>query len=72
MNLGSSSVSALPNSHATGKQYGTKRNNNFSTRYSPNDANFTNFTLICFGVNGGYNGYQERVKNWIEIREYFK
>lgn len=72
INLGSVSLSQVPNTHAAGKQYGSKRNNNFATRYNPNDANFTNFTLICFGINGGYNGYRDRIENWTRIREFFK
>ena len=72
MNLGSSSISDLPNSNFDGKKYGNTKNLNFSTKFSPGDENFNNFTLICFGVDGGYGLYKQRVKNWIEIREYFK
>ena len=70
--LGSAVISDLPNTHKDGKSFGNKKNANFARTYSPNDVNFNNFTLICFGVNGGYNGYRERVDNWIRIREYFK
>ena len=72
MNIGPISISDLPNSQAVGKQYGITKNYNFSRTYSLGDDNFNNFTLICFGIKGGYDGYQERVKNWIQIREYFK
>ena len=72
MGLGSSVLGDLPNTHKDGKSFGNKKNSNFAKTYSPNDLNFNNFTLICFGVNGGYNGYRERVDNWIKIREYFK
>lgn len=72
MGLGSAVLSDLPNKHSDGSSYGNKRNNNFSRSYAPNDLNFNNFTLICFGVNGGYNGYRDRVENWIKIREYLK
>ena len=72
MGLGSAVISDLPDSHKEGKQYGSKKSSNFARSYSPNDSNFNNFTLICFGVNGGYNGYRDRVQNWIQIREYFK
>ena len=72
MGLGSAVLSDLPNKHKDGSSYGNKKNKNFSRSYAPNDLNFNNFTLICFGVNGGYNGYRERVENWIKIREYLK
>ena len=72
MVLGGITISQLPNTNKAGKQYGVKKKKNIATQYSPNDINFTNFTLICFGVNGGYNGFRERVENWNKIREYFK
>ena len=72
MGLGSAVLSDLPNKHKDGSSHGNKKNKNFSRSYAPNDLNFNNFTLICFGVNGGYNGYRERVENWIKIREYLK
>lgn len=72
MYFGSLSINQLPKSNAEGKQYGHKKNKNIATQYNPSDANFTNFTLICFGVNGGYNGFRDRVENWIRIREFFK
>ncbi len=72
MGLGSATLSDLPNKHIDGSSFGSKKNSNFSRSYAPNDLNFNNFTLICFGVNGGYNGYRDRVENWIRIREYLK
>jgi hypothetical protein len=74
MALGSTTLSQLPNSQSDAKDQGykTKRNNNIATDNSPSDPNFNNFTLICFGVNGGYNGFKDRVSNWNAIREYFK
>jgi len=72
MGLGSAVITDLPNSQKEGNSYGNKKSNNFARHYSANDVNFNNFTLICFGVNGGYNGYRDRVQNWNQIREYFK
>jgi predicted chitinase len=72
MGLGSSVITDLPNTQKDGVKYGNKKRKNFARTYSPNDENFNNFTIICFGVNGGYNGYRDRVNNWNQIREYFK
>jgi predicted chitinase/phage terminase large subunit-like protein len=65
------SVSSLPNTHAAGKGYGSKNKSNIATQLAPGDANFLNFTLICLGVNGGYNGFRDRVEGWNKIRSYF-
>jgi len=52
--------------------YKHKKSDNIATVNSPSDVNFNNFTLISFAINGGYNGFQSRFKNWLQIREYFK
>jgi predicted chitinase len=64
-------ISDLPNTHAQGKVYGSKNKHNIATELAPGDANFLNITLISLGVNGGYNGFRERVEAWIKIRSYF-
>ncbi len=68
-NFGGTSLEKLPESNAQGSPYGNKKNKNYATHFNPNDANFLNLTIICLGVNGGYNGYKERFKNWLRIRE---
>lgn len=65
------SVSSLPNSHVEGKKYGSKSNTNIATELAPGDTNFLNFTLISLGINGGYNGFRDRVEAWNKIRSYF-
>jgi predicted chitinase len=72
--FGSTSLDQLPNSQkdASSAGYKHKKNNNIATDNSPSDVNFNNFALICFAINGGYNGFRERCKNWLQIREYFK
>ena len=72
INLGSLTINQLPNSQDSAKtsSYNTKKNDNISS--SITDPNFNNFTLICFGVNGGYGGFQDRINNWNIIRGYFK
>lgn len=74
MATGSISIDMIPNTQqeAHKLKYKTKRANNIATENSPSDLNFNNFTLICFGVNGGYMGFRERIKMWNKIREYFK
>jgi hypothetical protein len=72
INLGSTTVENLPNDNTAVKQYGVRLNKNISTDLNPSDVNFKYFTLICFGINGGYNGFRHRVQNWNQIREYFK
>ena len=74
MGFGSISLEKLPNSQSSAKSMGYKlmKSNNIATVNSPSDVNFNNFTLISFAINGGYNGFQSRFKNWLQIREYFK
>ena len=65
----------INNNNYNKDKYGTftsKNPTDIATVSSPNDVNFINFTLICLSVNGGYNGFQERCKYWMIIREYFK
>jgi predicted chitinase len=57
-------------SQASSLGYNTKKNNNFATDVN-GDSNLVNFTLICFGVNGGYNGYSDRINEYNRIRQYF-
>ena len=78
-NFGGTTIEDLPEnveqSKKAVKKYGiftTKNPNDIATHFSPNDTNFVNFTMICLGINGGYNGFQSRCKNWLQIREYFK
>lgn len=56
---------------AHSKGFKVKKSNNFATNAKSSNDNLLNFTLICFGVNGGYNGYKERINNWNDIRKYF-
>ena len=73
LGFGSTSLDQLPNTQqsANNMGYKVKKKNNIATVCSPSDVNFNNFTLICFGVNGGYNGFQQRCQNWLQIRQYF-
>lgn len=71
MGTGRASITDLPKSNKEGKKYGTKNNDNFATDNGGN-KNFINLTIISLSVNGGYNGYDERVKNWIRIRNIIK
>jgi putative chitinase len=57
-------------SEASSLGYKTNKNNNFATNIN-GDINLVNFTLICFGVNGGYNGYSERINEYNRVRQYF-
>ncbi len=63
----------VPNSSVEAKNLGfkVKKKNNFSTDANSSNDNLSNFTLICFGINGGYNGYRERIGEWNRIRQYF-
>lgn len=67
------SQSVVPNSQVDAKNQGfkVKKKNNFSTDANSSNSNLSNFTLICFGVNGGYNGYRDRINAWNNIRQYF-
>lgn len=61
-----------PKSQSEAKKRGFKvrKKDNFALDVDPSDENLYNFTLISFGVNGGYNGFSERIDNWNEIRKY--
>jgi predicted chitinase len=74
LGFGSTSLNQLPNSQSAAAKMGYKhkKNNNIATVNSPSDINFNNFALICFAINGGYNGFKDRCSNWLQIREYFK
>lgn len=73
INFGSSSLSQLPESNEQGAKYGVKKAKNYCTSVGgQNDQNFLNLTIICFGVNGGYNGYKHRFEGWLKIRELIK
>lgn len=67
------SQSGIPNTQGDAKNMGfkVKKKNNFSTDANSSNSNLEQFTLICFGVNGGYNGYKDRINNWNGIRQYF-
>jgi predicted chitinase len=71
MGLGSASITDLPHYNNEGKKYGRDNNKNFATAFGGN-KNLLNLTIISLAVNGGYNGYDERVKNWIRIRNIIK
>lgn len=71
MNFGRLNLNSLPETHSEGKKYGIKNSENIATA-NGSDPNFLNFTIICLGINGGYNGFKDRVENWIKIRSYFK
>jgi predicted chitinase len=43
----------------------------FAKKANPQDQNLFYFNKICFGVNGGYNGFRDRINNWNQIRKYF-
>jgi predicted chitinase len=43
----------------------------FAKKANPQDQNLLYFNKICFGVNGGYNGFRDRINNWNQIRKYF-
>lgn len=61
-----------PNSQndASTSGYMREKSNNFATKVN-GDSNLLNFTLICFGVNGGYNGYSDRIIEFNRIRNFF-
>lgn len=63
----------IPNSTKDGKQLGFKvsKEDNFSTSANSSNNNLVNFTLICFGISGGYDGYKDRIDKWNDIRKYF-
>lgn len=67
------SSTGIPNTQQEAKNTGfkTKAKNNFATDANSSNNNLLNFTLICFGINGGYNGYKDRINNWNNIRKYF-
>ena len=67
------SATSVPNTQtdATNSGFKTKAKNNFATQANSSNDNLLNFTLICFGINGGYNGYNDRINNWNSIRKYF-
>lgn len=67
------SQSGIPNTQVDAKNMGfkVKKKNNFATDANSSNSNLEHFTLICFGVNGGYNGYKDRINNWNSIRQYF-
>jgi predicted chitinase len=65
-------IEGFPNSQEDGKLLGNKKNNNYAVENYPNDINLNNLTLINFGIANGYDKYRERVKSWMNIREYFK
>ncbi|NBO22476.1 hypothetical protein EBU94_03925 [bacterium] len=67
MGTGRASITNLPHTNVDGKKYGTRNNDNFATDNGGN-KNFVNITIISLAVNGGYNGYDERVRNWVRIR----
>jgi predicted chitinase len=71
MGTGRASITDLPKSNKEGKKYGTKNNDNFATDNGGN-KNFINLTIISLSVNGGYNGYDERIRNWVRIRNIIK
>ena len=71
MGTGRASITDLPKSNKEGKKYGTKNNDNFATDNGGN-KNFVNLTIISLSVNGGYNGYDERIRNWVRIRNIIK
>ena len=67
------SANGIPTSNIEAKNAGfkTKAKNNFATDANSSNDNLLNFTLISFGINGGYNGYRDRINNWNDIRKYF-
>jgi predicted chitinase len=67
------SIAGIPNtqSEANNAGFKTKAKNNFATDSNSSNNNLLNLTLISFGINGGYNGYRDRIKNWNDIRKYF-
>jgi predicted chitinase len=64
-----------PNSNAENNDQaypeGTTKDDNFGKTYYSSNKNLEIFTLICFGVNGGYDGYRDKINNWNQIRKYF-
>lgn len=73
--LGSFTFNDLPNTPAEArtftKTYGAKKRRNFATSFSRQDPNLYNYTIIQFGVNGGYNGFGHRCENWDRARKLF-
>jgi predicted chitinase len=53
--------------------YRVRRNmeDSFAKKTNPLDQNLFYLNKISFGVNGGYNGFRDRINNWNQIRKYF-
>jgi len=65
-------IYVVPNSNqdAVNNGYGYNLTNNFATTVNSINNNLYNFTPICLGING-YDGYNDKINNWNEIRKYF-
>jgi predicted chitinase len=61
-------VESAPNTQDNGRAFGTKKNKNWATSTNKGEQARL-FTVICFGVNGGYNGYRERMLNYERARK---
>jgi predicted chitinase len=68
-------VVAAPNDTKNAYDLGYRVHKNmedsFAKKTNPLDQNLLYFNKICFGVNGGYNGFRDRINNWNQIRKYF-
>jgi predicted chitinase len=75
INTGNYTGNSIPNDtkNAYDLGYRVRKNmeDSFAKKANPQDQNLLYFNKICFGVNGGYNGFRDRINNWNQIRKYF-
>ena len=60
-----------PNSSSENNSEGITKEDNFGKLMYSSNSNLETFTLLCFGVTGGYDGYADRINNWNTLRKYF-
>lgn len=75
INTGIYTGNSIPNDTQSALNSGYKVRKNmedsFAKKANPLDQNLLYFNKICFGVNGGYNAFRDRINNWNQIRKYF-
>ena len=73
IDLGVFVPSQIPNDNQTALNAGFQinKNNNFATQAKSINPNLLNYTYICFGIKGGYDGYKDRIDNWNYLRKFF-
>lgn len=69
--IGNSIPNDNQNAYDLGYRVRKNMEESFAKKANPQDQNLLYFNKICFGVNGGYNGFRDRINNWNQIRKYF-